>query len=141
MERIEDCFGFLLGKAYQKVFQLEKARLSEYGVTPVQFVLLHVLWEKDGQKGVELGTRLRLDGATITGLLDRLEQMGLIERRPSPTDRRTNLIYLTPRGRELEKPLNEISDEVNREAMSIFREEELAMLKSMLTRLGLEKEA
>ncbi|KKX56560.1 MarR family transcriptional regulator [Brevibacillus borstelensis] len=141
MERIEDCFGFLLGKAYQKVFQLEKARLSEYGVTPVQFVLLHVLWEKDGQKGVELGSRLRLDGATITGLLDRLEQMGLIERRPSPTDRRTNLIYLTPRGRELEKPLNEISDEVNREAMSIFREEELAMLKSMLTRLGLEKEA
>ncbi|EMT51570.1 MULTISPECIES: MarR family winged helix-turn-helix transcriptional regulator [Brevibacillus] len=141
MERIEDCFGFLLGKAYQKVFQLEKVRLSAYGVTPVQFVLLHVLWEKDGQKGVELGTRLRLDGATITGLLDRLEQMGLIERRPSPTDRRTNLIYLTPRGRELEKPLNEISDEVNREAMSIFREEELAMLKSMLTRLGLEKEA
>lgn len=141
MERIEDCFGFLLGKAYQKVFQLEKARLSEYGVTPVQFVLLHVLWEKDGQKGVELGSRLRLYGATITGLLDRLEQMGLIERRPSPTDRRTNLIYLTPRGRELEKPLNEISDEVNREAMSIFREEELAMLKSMLTRLGLEKEA
>ncbi|MCM3557095.1 MarR family winged helix-turn-helix transcriptional regulator [Brevibacillus borstelensis] len=141
MERIEDCFGFLLGKAYQKVFQLEKARLSEYGVTPVQFVLLHVLWEKDGQKGVELGSRLRLDGATITGLLDRLEQMGLIERRPSPTDRRTNLIYLTSRGRQLEKPLNEISDEVNREAMSIFREEELAMLKSMLTRLGLEKEA
>lgn len=41
----------------------------------------------------------------------------------------------------MEKPLNEISDEVNREAMSIFREEELAMLKSMLTRLGLEKEA
>lgn len=141
MERIEDCFGFLLGKAYQKVFQLEKARLSEYGVTPVQFVLLHVLWEKDGQKGVELGSRLRLDGATITGLLDRLEQMGLIERRPSSTDRRTNLIYLTSRGRQLEKPLNEISDEVNREAMSIFREEELAMLKSMLTRLGLEKEA
>lgn len=33
MERIEDCFGFLLGKAYQKVFQLEKARLSAYGVT------------------------------------------------------------------------------------------------------------
>ncbi|MEJ8548474.1 MarR family winged helix-turn-helix transcriptional regulator [Brevibacillus borstelensis] len=141
MERIEDCFGFLLGKAYQKVFQLEKARLSAYGVTPVQFVLLHVLWEKDGQKGVELGSRLRLDGATITGLLDRLEQMGLIERRPSLNDRRTNLIYLTPRGRELEKPLNEISDEVNREAMSIFREEEIAVLKSMLTRLGLEQEA
>ncbi|WNC12997.1 MarR family transcriptional regulator [Brevibacillus brevis] len=137
MDRIEDCYGFLLGKAYQKVWQLEKAALSPYGVTPVQFILLHALWEKDGQKGVELGGRLRLDGATVTGVLDRLEKMGLIERRSDPNDRRTNLIFLTPRGKELEKPLNQVSDAVNQEALSIFSEEEAKLLKTMLTRLGL----
>lgn len=125
MERIEDCFGFLLGKAYQRVWQLEKAKLGPYGITPVQFVLLHALWEKDGQKGVELGKRLRLDGATITGVLDRLEHMELIERRPDPSDRRINLVFLTARGKELEQPLNDISDQVNEEAMSIFNEDEV----------------
>ncbi|WP_025847523.1 MarR family winged helix-turn-helix transcriptional regulator [Brevibacillus agri] len=137
MDRIEDCYGFLLGKAYQKIWQMEKAKLSPYGITPVQFVLLHALWEKDGQKGVELGSRLRLDGATITGVLDRLQNMGLIERRSDPNDRRTNLIFLTQRGKELEQPLNQISDEVNQEAMSIFSEEEAKLFKNMLTRLGL----
>jgi len=137
MDRIEDCYGFLLGKAYQKVWQMEKAALSQYGITPVQFVLLHVLWEKDGQKGVELGGRLRLDGATITGVLDRLEKMGLIERRPDLNDRRTNLIFLTPKGSELEKPLNQVTDAVNKEVISMFSEEEAKMFKSMLTKLGL----
>lgn len=137
MDRIEDCYGFLLGKAYQKVWQMEKAALSQYGITPVQFVLLHVLWEKDGQKGVELGGRLRLDGATITGVLDRLEKMGLIERRPDLNDRRTNLIFLTPKGKELEKPMNQVTDAVNKEVISMFSEEEAKMLKSMLTKLGL----
>ncbi|HZG80429.1 MAG TPA: MarR family transcriptional regulator, partial [Brevibacillus sp.] len=133
----EDCYGFLLGKAYQKVWQMEKAALSQYGITPVQFVLLHVLWEKDGQKGVELGGRLRLDGATITGVLDRLEKMGLIERRPDLNDRRTNLIFLTPKGKELEKPMNQVTDAVNKEVISMFSEEEARLLKSMLTKLGL----
>lgn len=137
MDRIEDCYGFLLGKAYQKVWQMEKAALSQYGITPVQFVLLHVLWEKDGQKGVELGGRLRLDGATITGVLDRLEKMGLIERRPDLNDRRTNLIFLTPKGKELEKPMNQVTDAVNKEVISMFSEEEARLLKSILTKLGL----
>ncbi|MGG3885503.1 MarR family winged helix-turn-helix transcriptional regulator [Brevibacillus panacihumi] len=137
MDRIEDCYGFLLGKAYQKVWQMEKAALAQYGITPVQFVLLHVLWEKDGQKGVELGGRLRLDGATITGVLDRLEKMGLIERRPDLNDRRTNLIFLTPKGKELEKPMNQVTDAVNKEVISMFSEEEANLLKSMLTKLGL----
>src|ERR1035437_3216367 len=81
VERIEDCISFLLGKAYQQVNQVAKRRLTPYGVTPVQFALLQVLWEQDGQSGADLGARLRLDAATITGVLDRLVHAGLIERR------------------------------------------------------------
>lgn len=140
MERIEDCFTFLLGKAYQKLSQMEKGKLHSYGVTPVQFGLLHLLWEKDGRKGSELGERLRLDGATITGLLDRLEQGGLIERRPDPNDRRINLIYLTAAGKELEQPLNRIVDEFNEEVISSFSQEEVNVFKKMLTALGLGRQ-
>ncbi|UFJ39409.1 MarR family transcriptional regulator [Brevibacillus humidisoli] len=137
MDRIEDCFTFLLGKAYQRFSQIEKERLRPYGVTPVQFGLLHLLWEKDGRKGSELGERLRLDGATITGMLDRLEQSGLVERRSDPKDRRINLIYLTPKGKELEKPLNDLLDQLQAELLSDFPEEEVAFLKKMLVQLGL----
>jgi MarR family transcriptional regulator, organic hydroperoxide resistance regulator len=69
MERIEECISFLLGKAYQQVQQAAKGRLAPHGVTPVQYALLRVIWERDGQTGAELGERLQLDSATITGLL------------------------------------------------------------------------
>ncbi|WP_019123003.1 MarR family winged helix-turn-helix transcriptional regulator [Brevibacillus massiliensis] len=140
MEKIEDCLCFLLGKSFHKVSHLGKEKLSHFGVTPVQFTLLHLLWEKDGQKGTELAKRLQLDGATMTGVLDRLVQNGLVERRPDPGDRRINLIYLTSKGRELQIPLNQIMDEVNAAAMSDFNEEEVRLFKKMLTKLGLNQE-
>src|SRR4051812_34664860 len=78
MERIEEYISFLLGKAYQQVNQASKRRLAPYGVTPAQYAVLKVLAERDGQIGSELGDRLLLDSATITGLLDRLERAGLL---------------------------------------------------------------
>lgn len=78
-----------------------------------------------------------MDGATITGVLDRLEKLELIERRSDPNDRRTNLIFLTPQGKELEKPLNQLTEEVNNTVISLFSEEEAKLLKNMLTKLGL----
>ncbi|HLZ59298.1 MAG TPA: MarR family transcriptional regulator, partial [Ktedonosporobacter sp.] len=106
MEKIEDCLSFYLGKAYQRVTQSAKQRLAPFGVTPVQYAVLKVLWEQDDQSGAELGERLVLDSATMTGLLDRLEQAGLIERRSHATDRRVNKVVLTARGRDLQTPLD-----------------------------------
>src|SRR5579863_10446915 len=81
MDQIEDCLSFYLGKAYQRVTQSAKQRLAPYGVTPAQYALLKALWDHDQQSGAELGERLLLDSATMTGLLDRLEYAGLIERK------------------------------------------------------------
>ncbi|UHA72699.1 MarR family winged helix-turn-helix transcriptional regulator [Paenibacillus sp. 481] len=134
MEPIEDCLTFLLGKASQRAYQIAKAKLQPYGVTPVQHALLHLLWEKDGQHSSELGERLRLDSATMTGLLDRLAQSELIERRPSPTDRRMNHIFLTPRSQELQAPLSICIEDTHKEALQDFTADEIAQLKGMLAR-------
>src|SRR5579872_2078501 len=120
MERIEDCLSFYLGKAYQRVTQTAKQRLAPYGVTPVQYALLKVLWEQDNQSGAELGERLRLDSATMTGLLDRLEHGGLIKRRSHATDRRVNRVALTARGRDLQAPLDREMDEMNQAFLGEF---------------------
>lgn len=133
---LEDCMVFLLSKAQQRVYQMGKAELQPYGITPVQYALLRLLWEKDGQSGAELGEGLRLDSATMTGLLDRLAHHELIKRHPDPKDRRVNRIYLTEQGRALERPLTEVMDSLNAMIVDGFTDEELRLCKHMLNRLG-----
>ena len=133
MEQIEDCLSFYLGKAYQRVTQSAKQRLAPYGVTPVQYALLKVLWEQDNQSGAELGERLLLDSATMTGLLDRLEQAGLIERKAHATDRRVNQVVLTARGRDLQVPLDREMDQLNQDFLGEFPPEAAKLLRELLT--------
>lgn len=136
MDQIEDCFSFYLGKAYQRVTQSAKQRLAPYGVTPVQYALLKVLWEQDQQSGAELGDRLLLDSATMTGVLDRLEHAGLIERKAHATDRRMNLVVLTARGRDLQVPLDREMDQMNQDLLGEFSSEERKLLRNLLTILA-----
>ena len=132
MDQIEDCLSFYLGKAYQRVAQLAKQRLAPYGVTPVQYALLKVLWEQDNLSGAELGQRLVLDSATMTGLLDRLEGAGLIERQADATDRRMNRIVLTDRGRDLQAPLDREMDLMNQDFLGALSPEDTQRLRSIL---------
>ena len=136
MDQIEDCISFALGKASQRVTQLARQRLASYGVTPVQYALLKVLWERDEQSGAELGERLLLDSATMTGLLDRLEQAGLIERKPHATDRRVNQVVLTAQGHSLQVSLDQEMDEMNHELLSAFAPSEVVLLQTLLTTLA-----
>ncbi len=141
VDQIEDCLSFYLGKAYQRVTQSAKQRLAPYGVTPVQYALLKVLWEQDQQSGAELGERLLLDSATMTGLLDRLEQAGLIERKAHATDRRVNRVALTARGRDLQAPLDREMDQMNEDFLGAFPAEERKLLRNLLIILAGWKQA
>lgn len=136
MEQIEDCLSFYLGKAYQRVTQAAKKRLAPYGVTPVQYALLKVLWEQDGQSGAEIGERLLLDSATMTGLLDRLEQGGFIARQAHATDRRVHRVALTARGRELQAPLDHEMDQMNQEFLGGLAPSEAQTLRDLLTTIS-----
>lgn len=136
MDRIEDCLSFYLSKAYQRVTQSAKQRLAVYGVTPPQYALLKVLWERDNQSGAELGERLVLDSATMTGLLDRLEQAGLVERQSHMTDRRINQVVLTERGRELQTPLDHEMDQLNRDFLGELSLEDERLLRRLLNAIA-----
>jgi DNA-binding MarR family transcriptional regulator len=136
MVRNEDCISFLLGKAYQHVNQAAKQRLAPYGVTPVQFALLNLLWTEDGLSGVDLSLRLQLDSATITGVIDRLTHLGLIERRPDPCDRRVNRVHLTAQGRTLQAPLSHAIEQLNAEFFGKFSPVDARRLQAMLMHLG-----
>ncbi|UOQ94818.1 MarR family transcriptional regulator [Halobacillus shinanisalinarum] len=139
MEKLDICVQFLLRTALQKVNQISKSKLSSYGVTPAQYALLRFLWKKDGQFSSVLGEKVQLDSATVTGIIDRMEQNGFIERRFDPKDRRNRLIFLTEKGRSMEGPLCEKMDEMNEEVMSNFDGEEFQQFKKVLFDIGIKK--
>jgi MarR family transcriptional regulator, organic hydroperoxide resistance regulator len=141
VEESDICVHFLLGKALQRVNQVSKSKLSSYGVTPVQYALLRLLWRKDGQFGYVLGERLLLDSATITGIIDRLEQGGFIERRVDPNDRRNRLVFLTEKGRSMEKPLCQKMDEMNEEVLSDLDDAGIQQFKKMLFDIGIKNKS
>lgn len=84
-------------------FKAQKPRLGElteeFDLSGSQLHALYLLGEPRSMG--ELAQRLVCDASNVTGLVDRLEARGLIERRPGPDDRRVRMLVLTPAGEEL----------------------------------------
>jgi DNA-binding MarR family transcriptional regulator len=120
MNQIEDCISFVIGKAAQQVSRRAREALEPHGVTPTQYALLKVLSDGDGQTGADLGMRLAIDSATMTGVADRLAAAGLVDRRPDPQDRRLQRLFLTERARALQAALDEAMDRLNAEVAAEF---------------------
>lgn len=131
MEEIEDCICFLAAKAAQQVTRRARRRLSPFGVSPAQYAVLKVLWKDDRQSGSQVGERLQLDSASMTGLLDRLEGAGLVVRQDDPADRRVHLVCLTDAGRALEAPLDAAMDAINDEAAAAMGRETAAVRRGL----------
>jgi len=85
-----------MGKAYQPL-------LNELGVTYSQYLVLMVMWQNEQMTVSTLGQKLYLDTGTLTPLLKRLEQAGLIQRKRSDEDERQVLVSLSSKGKELRK--------------------------------------
>src|SRR6476620_9061815 len=78
-----------------------KPLLDRLGLTYPQYLVMLVLWERDGVPVKDIGERLFLDSGTLTPLLKRLEMAGLVKRTRSTEDERQVLIALTHQGQAL----------------------------------------
>lgn len=102
---VERSVAFQLAKAYQHVVSICKEEFAVYEITPPQFILLAFLWKLNTVSQTELSEKTQIDRTTIVGIVDRLEEKGLVERQSHPEDRRVYRIILTVRGRDLENKL------------------------------------
>jgi MarR family transcriptional regulator for hemolysin len=84
----------------------------QFGISRAQWVVLMRLDRSEGLKQSEFAEILDLQPISLTRLLDRLAENGLIERRPDPHDRRANRLYLTPAARPLLKRLSALGQEM-----------------------------
>lgn len=139
MDRIENCISFVAGKAAQQVTRRARELLSPFGVTPAQYAVLKVLADSDGLSGAEIGARMVLDSASVTGVVDRLEALGLVVRGPDPTDRRVHKVMATQSALGLIGPMDKAMDRLNEEAIAAFGGGEKTFF-TRLRRLGDERE-
>jgi len=132
MKTYDDCIIFLLAKAYQKAHGDFKKRLQSYGLTPIQHLTLEVLWQENGLSASDIGKKLVLDGATLSGVLDRLAVGGWILKESDAEDKRVLRNYLTPKSKELKPKLSEARDQTNEDLLKTFSIEEKVLLKRLL---------
>jgi MarR family transcriptional regulator, organic hydroperoxide resistance regulator len=101
--RLDNQLCFPLYACARLVTQAYRAHLEPLGLTYPQYLVLLVLWERDGQKVSEIGEQLFLDSGTLTPVLKRLEHDGLISRHRPRDDERAVESRLTVAGRKLKR--------------------------------------
>ncbi len=144
----EDYLGYWLFYAQRSVayafYETLKACCIEHGkkyvVTPPQLGVLTLLHNQDGQTIGAMSQQRAIDAPTMTGIVKRLEQSGLVERRHDREDRRLVKVYLTDEGREIMQFLPDAAIEFNQIMSRGFSESEkhdmLANLQRIIANLA-----
>ena len=94
------------------------AAFAQHGVHEGQQYVLRCLWRDDGLSPGEIARRLGIATPTVTRAATRMEATGLLRREPHPSDRRLVRLRLTDRGRELEKIIDEQTNQLTERALA-----------------------
>ena len=130
--------GFLISRIKQVGGRRFDRMLAEADIDAfngAQGRILYVLWQGDGLTISQLSAQTSLANTTLTSMLDRMEQSGLIQRLPSPTDRRALLIRLTDKARDLRQDYDRISQQMNDMYYLGFTEDEIRQFEGYLERV------
>lgn len=92
--------AFLLSQVGIYAARQFSERIAEVGLHPALFRVLNLVDAAEGRSQQAIGEAIEVPPSRMVGLVDELEQLGLVERRPHPTDRRVRALYLTAKGRE-----------------------------------------
>lgn len=127
-----DCYIFLLSRASLKGHQLVQKRLEPYEITNIQYVVLEMLWSQDGLTAVELGKRLMIDKATLSGILERMVNGGWVVKSPGERDKRVIHLFPSEKAQALKKKLIKEREKANEELLAGFNKEEKVLFKKFL---------
>lgn len=103
---------FALYSATNSITRLYRSLLDDYDLTYPQYLVLLVLWEKDGIAIKEVMKRLKLDSGTLSPIIKRLQTAGLVEKIRSDKDERIVRLVLTDKARKLEPFIAQVQEKV-----------------------------
>jgi DNA-binding MarR family transcriptional regulator len=127
--------GFALAKVCRAHRGNVGGMLAEFGLHAGQDMVLIELWQADGLRGGELACRLGVEPPTITKMLRRLENFGLVERRPDPADARSFRVFLTREGRALEDPVSRCFERAEEKTLAGLGPSERRELARLLAKM------
>lgn len=132
---LDDQIGFLLRRAQQRHLAIFAAGMPG-NLTSRQFAALAKLAAVGPTSQNALGRLTAMDNATISGVLGRLEERGLVQRRAQPGDRRLLEVSLTPAGSDLVAGCLAAAGQISAQTLAPLAPEEQRLLLELLRRLG-----
>jgi MarR family transcriptional regulator, organic hydroperoxide resistance regulator len=132
-QRIGDEFQSAFWSAKRAMAEASEAAFQRHGVRSGQQWILRRLWDEDGQTPGEVARQLELSTPTVTKAAMRMEAAGLIDRRSDPRDARLVRLFLSERGRALEKTIAEEMAQLARRSLATLSEDQVKALVAALT--------
>ena len=124
-----------LAQTYQAFCAYDEPHIRELGLTPPQFDVIATLGNTSGMFMNQLAEKTLVTKGTLTGIIDRLEQKGLVRREVPPENRRCFLVVLTPEGERVFEDVFPAHISYLKERFGQLTEYELTHIKSALQRL------
>ena len=130
--------GFLLSQIHQLSGRAFERMLRESGVDAfngAQGRILYVLWENEKLSITEIGKLTSLAKTTLTSMLDRMEESGLVERIPDKKNRRQIFVVITDKARRYKEDYDRVSDQMSTLFYQGFTENEVEGFENLLQRI------
>ncbi len=129
-------FCLLIKNTWQKLSRYYNQQLTSYDLSVPKALLLLEISPEGGENPKTLAAKLDLESSSMTGLLDRLEKKGFIERRPDPNDRRSILIFLTPSGITARQNIKALVEQLDRKVQEALPAEDVKAFRRIISVIG-----
>lgn len=140
-DKAPSSLGFLLSQVGIYASRRFAQRIAALDLHPPLFRLLNVVDAAEGQSQQAIGEAIQAPASRMVAIVDELEQRGLVERRPHPSDRRIRALYLTGEGRKLlargRKIAMEHEEELTRGMGAADRKHLIALLQKVVEEQGI----
>ena len=133
---LDTLLGYKLRRAQVSIFNDFTEHCSRFGITPGLFGVLSIVERNPGLTQTAIANALGNDRSAMVSVVDRLESMDIVERKPSASDRRSHALFLTRHGEAFYKEL--VAEVLNHEASytSLLKEGEKGLILDILDRIA-----
>ena len=132
---MNDSIGFLINDTARLFRRMFDGNIRELGMTSLQWRAVARLHREPGMRQSELADLLEVEPITLSRMIDRLADSGMVCRKPDPNDRRAWNLYLTDKAQPLMAQLQHEADQVQELALTGIDEEERAVLARLVERV------